>query len=70
VTVNDTVIGVLTEHTTTATGTIACAGTPAGGKKLELRVYRNSAGGSLAEHAYLLGVTLKYGITRYSDSLS
>lgn len=69
VTVTDTALTAGDEHTTSATSAITIGGTPAKGDKLYLRVYRDAdAGGdTLGADAYLMGITVKYGIGQYDD---
>lgn len=68
-TVTDTALTAGDEHTTSATSAITIGGTPAKGDKLYLRVYRDAdAGGdTLGADAYLMGITVKYGIGQYDD---
>lgn len=53
-----------------ATSAITIAGSPAGGKHVQFRAYRDSGNGSdtLAATARLLEVHITYGISSYSDS--
>ena len=69
-TVTDTALTAGDEHTTAATSAISIGGSPAKGDKLYLRVYRDAdAGGdTLGADAYLLGITVKYGIGQYNDA--
>lgn len=52
-----------------ATGTITCAGTPAGGEDIQFRVFRNPMDGSdtMAATGSLLSVKIEYTTSSYTD---
>ena len=66
VTVDDTVLAGTDGdiHTSSATGALTIAGTPALGDLINLRVYRDADGSEgsddMAENAYLFGITIQY----------
>lgn len=67
--VTDTLITANDEHITSATSSITIGGTPAKGDQLYLRIYRKAAdaGDTLAVDARLLGISVKFGVTTFSD---
>lgn len=67
--VSDDVLAAGDVHITAATSAITLGGTPAGGKFVVFRAYRDPANGSddLNVDARLLAVHVEYGINAYSD---
>lgn len=61
VVISDTLKADGAEHITAATPAMTCAGTPAGGKDVQFRVYRNVSGtDDMTEDAQLLNVAIQY----------
>lgn len=69
VTVTDTLITAYDAHKSAETSAVTIAGTPAGGQKVYLDIYRdaNAGGDTLNADAWLTDVSCRYKIKQYSD---